>query len=291
MLLEIDQSRIGGSVHYADGDTKSATLVLDGDWLDLSEVVAEAPALPAMLAALGSGGEPAPVPAEGQSLVSAATRFLASVDADGYWHIHGRSDDTIKVAGRRVGPAEIESALVTNPAIAEAAVIGVPDDERGSRVVAFVTLREGVALKDNDAIEAVARLVGKAMVPSEIITVASLPKTKNGKIMRRAIRARHLGEAPEDLSGKLKDMIDKLKMAPTASFDSLFVDTQVAMHRDLLVLFSDYAGSGENPALSGVATGSGSAIVASENARAIPQNKVRIASPRSIRWFCSRDVK
>jgi putative membrane protein len=56
-------------------------------------------------------------------------------------------------------------------------------------------------------------------------------------------------EAPEDLTGKLKDMIDKLKMAPTASFDSLFVDTQVAMHRDLLVLFTDYAGSGENPAL------------------------------------------
>lgn len=56
-------------------------------------------------------------------------------------------------------------------------------------------------------------------------------------------------EAPEDLTGKLKDMIDKLKMAPTASFDSLFVDTQVAMHRDMLVLFSDYAGSGENPAL------------------------------------------
>ena len=68
---------------------------------------------------------------------------LASVDADGYWHIHGRSDDTIKVAGRRVGPAEIESALVTHPQVAEAAVIGVPDPDKGPRIVAFVTLKGG----------------------------------------------------------------------------------------------------------------------------------------------------
>ena len=67
---------------------------------------------------------------------------LASVDGDGYWRIHGRSDDTIKIAGRRVGPAEIEAALVTLPAVAEAAVIGVPDAEKGSRIVAFVTLRQ-----------------------------------------------------------------------------------------------------------------------------------------------------
>jgi putative membrane protein len=66
---------------------------------------------------------------------------------------------------------------------------------------------------------------------------------------RQAASETAVKEVPEELQGKLKDMLDRLKMAPTASFDSLFVDTQVAMHRDLLVLFSDYAGSGENPAL------------------------------------------
>ena len=126
---------------------------------------------------------------------------LASIDADGYWHIHGRSDDTIKVAGRRIGPAEIESALVTDPQIAEAAVIGVPDPDKGSRIVAFVTLKPGVAEFDpKQAGASVTRLVGKAMVPSEIIRVAALPKTKNGKIMRRAIRAQFLGEPAGDMS-------------------------------------------------------------------------------------------
>jgi acetyl-CoA synthetase len=126
---------------------------------------------------------------------------LASIDADGYWHIHGRSDDTIKVAGRRVGPAEIESALVTVPTVAEAAAIGVPDDAKGQRIVAFVSLKAGATTIDiEDATSAVARLVGKAMAPSEIIVVAALPKTKNGKIMRRAIRARFLGEPAGDMS-------------------------------------------------------------------------------------------
>lgn len=125
---------------------------------------------------------------------------LASIDRDGYWHIHGRSDDTIKVAGRRVGPAEIESALVTHPEIAEAAVIGVPDPDKGSRIVAFVTPKGSPDIDRRGASEAVTRLVGKAMVPSELIVVAGLPKTKNGKIMRRAIRARFLGEPAGDMS-------------------------------------------------------------------------------------------
>jgi acetyl-CoA synthetase len=126
---------------------------------------------------------------------------LASVDAHGYWHIHGRSDDTIKVAGRRVGPAEIESAIVTHPQIAEAAVIGVPDPDKGSRIVAFVTLRPDAGAFDAAGAEAaVTRLVGKAMVPSAMLVVPGLPKTKNGKIMRRAIRARHLGDPVGDMS-------------------------------------------------------------------------------------------
>lgn len=126
---------------------------------------------------------------------------LASVDADGYWHIHGRSDDTIKVAGRRIGPAEIESALVGHSQVAEAAVIGVPHPDKGSVVVAFVTLRPGAGPLDLAGAEAaVARLAGKAMVPAQILVVAGLPKTRNGKIMRRAIRARFLGDPAGDLS-------------------------------------------------------------------------------------------
>ena len=141
---------------------------------------------------------------------------LASVDADGYWHIHGRSDDTIKVAGRRVGPAEIESAIVTHPQVAEAAVIGVPDPDKGSRIVAFVTLREGAGVLDAAAAErAVTQLVGKAMVPSAMIVVPGLPKTKNGKIMRRAIRARFLGEPAGDMSAL--DAATPLDLIPVQS--------------------------------------------------------------------------
>lgn len=126
---------------------------------------------------------------------------LCSVGAHGHWQIHGRSDDTIKVSGRRIGPAEIESALVGNPQVAEAAVIGVPDADRGQRIVAFVTLRPDVAsLDDKTAAQSVIHAVGKAMAPSAIIAVEGLPKTKNGKIMRRAIRARYLGEPAGDMS-------------------------------------------------------------------------------------------
>jgi acetyl-CoA synthetase len=138
---------------------------------------------------------------------------LASVGADGYWRIHGRSDDTLKIAGRRVGPAEIESALVTLASVAEAAVVGVPDSAKGQRIVAFVTLKVGEAAFDQrDAADAVQRLVGKAMVPSEILVVRGLPKTKNGKIMRRAIRARFLEESTGDLSAL--DALTPLDLIP-----------------------------------------------------------------------------
>jgi acetyl-CoA synthetase len=126
---------------------------------------------------------------------------LASVDADGYWHIHGRSDDTLKISGRRVGPSEIESALVAQPGIAEAAVVGVPDEMKGQQVVAFVVGRPGAAPLESQAlIGAVAKAIGKAMAPAEVHFVTGLPKTRNGKIMRRAIRARYLGEKLGDLS-------------------------------------------------------------------------------------------
>lgn len=140
---------------------------------------------------------------------------LASVDADGFWHIHGRSDDTIKVAGRRIGPAEIESALVADPQIAEAAVIGVPDLAKGSRIVAFVMLKSPGEFDPAKASESVTRLVGKATVPSEIVAVEGLPKTKNGKIMRRAIRARYLGEQAGDMSAL--DAATPLELIPVRS--------------------------------------------------------------------------
>lgn len=123
---------------------------------------------------------------------------LASVDDRGTWRIHGRSDDTIKVSGRRVGPAEIEAALLRDPRIAEAAVIGVPDERRGQRVVAFVVPRHQGA-EAGDLTATAVDHVGRAFAPV-LHVVTTLPKTKNGKIMRRAIRARHLGEPAGDLS-------------------------------------------------------------------------------------------
>lgn len=125
---------------------------------------------------------------------------LASVDSQGFWHIHGRSDDTLKIGGRRVGPAEIESALVAQPGVAEAAVIGAPDALKGQTAVAFVLARPGATLMGTQIAQGLIEKIGKGMLPSRIHIVTSLPKTKNGKIMRRAIRARYLGEPAGDLS-------------------------------------------------------------------------------------------
>jgi acetyl-CoA synthetase len=122
---------------------------------------------------------------------------LASVDEHGTWRVHGRSDDTIKVSGRRVGPAEIEAALLKDRRITEAAVVGIPDVQRGQRVVAFVVVRADVDQTDLRT-EAV-RNVGRSFAPT-VHVVPTIPKTKNGKIMRRAIRAQHLGTPAGDLS-------------------------------------------------------------------------------------------
>ncbi|WP_028266078.1 AMP-binding protein [Arthrobacter sp. MA-N2] len=123
---------------------------------------------------------------------------LASVEAGPGWRLFGRSDDTIKVSGRRVGPAEIEAALLKDPRIVDAAAIGAPDQQRGQRVVAFAVVRDG----DYDPAELLATAehnVGRAFAP-RLHFVATVPKTKNGKIMRRAIRARYLGTPQGDLS-------------------------------------------------------------------------------------------
>jgi acetyl-CoA synthetase len=123
---------------------------------------------------------------------------LASVDESGNWLLYGRSDDTMKVSGRRVGSAEIESSLLQDSRIAEAAVIGAPDELRGQRIVAFVvpTLQDADL---DDISQTATRNVGRSFAPT-VIFVKSLPKTKNGKIMRRTIRSRYLGLPTGDLS-------------------------------------------------------------------------------------------
>ena len=122
---------------------------------------------------------------------------FAAIDADGQWFILGRSDDTIKVAGKRLGPAEVESLLNASPDVLESAAIGVPDDVKGQALVAFVVLADGCEASDEVRRQLVDRAVaglGKALKPKAILFAISLPKTRNGKVMRRLIRAAYLGD-------------------------------------------------------------------------------------------------
>jgi acetyl-CoA synthetase len=127
----------------------------------------------------------------------------AQIDDDGYWYILGRSDDTIKVAGKRLGPAEVESAAVSHPAVKEAAAIGVPDELKGESVVVFAVLRPQHEPSDDlraGIASAIVEQLGKSLAPKKVLFVSDLPKTRNAKIMRRVIRARYLGEAQGDIS-------------------------------------------------------------------------------------------
>ena len=127
----------------------------------------------------------------------------ASVDEDGYWYLHGRSDDTLNIAGKRIGPAEYESAAVDHAAVVECAAIGVPDEVKGTAVWCFCILRPGAEPTDELALEikqAIAKELGKAFSPSQIKFVEELPKTRSAKILRRAIRAKVVGEDPGDMS-------------------------------------------------------------------------------------------
>ena len=127
----------------------------------------------------------------------------ASVDEDGYWFLHGRSDDTMNIAGKRLGPAEVESALINHAAVAESAAVGIPDRIKGEGVWCFVVTKPGYEQDSRLAAE-LARVViehlGKAFKPSRIVFVDELPKTRSAKIVRRAIRAAVLGQDPGDLS-------------------------------------------------------------------------------------------
>ncbi|MFQ5400773.1 MAG: AMP-binding protein [Anaerolineae bacterium] len=128
---------------------------------------------------------------------------FAAIDEDGMWYILGRSDDTIKVAGKRLGPAEVESVLVNHPAVSEAAAIGVPDPVKGSAVVCFCVLVPGEEPSDElraDLRAKVAMEMGKPLQPKELWFVSDIPKTRNAKVMRRILRSAYLGEDPGDTS-------------------------------------------------------------------------------------------
>lgn len=121
----------------------------------------------------------------------------AQIDRDGHWHILGRSDDTIKVAGKRVGPAEIESVLVSHPCVGEAAVVGIPHDLKGSVAIAFcVPSARSEPGPDlcSELQQLVAKELGKPLCPEEVFLVSDLPRTRNAKIMRRVIRSAYLNE-------------------------------------------------------------------------------------------------
>lgn len=124
----------------------------------------------------------------------------ATIDEDGSWFLQGRADDTLNIAGKRVGPAEIESALIESGLVTEAAAVGVPDELKGEAVVAFAVLKPDVEPGDDlrhQLIESVADRMGKHGRPKTVLFVADLPKTRSAKILRRVIRAKYLGE--EDL--------------------------------------------------------------------------------------------
>ena len=128
---------------------------------------------------------------------------FAAIDGDGLWYILGRSDDTIKIAGKRLGPAEVESILVRHNDIVEAAAIGVPHEVKGSELILFAVTRPGLSPTDalrQELIKMVIAEMGKALAPKAILFVSDLPKTRNAKVMRRLIRSAYLGLELGDIS-------------------------------------------------------------------------------------------
>ena len=131
------------------------------------------------------------------------TGDLARRDPDGYFWFIGRADDVIKSAGHLIGPFEVESALMEHPAVAEAGVIGKPDETVGEMVKAFVSLKAGFEASESLRMELLGharKRLGAAVAPKEIDFLASLPRTRSGKIMRRLLKARELGLPEGDIS-------------------------------------------------------------------------------------------
>jgi acetyl-CoA synthetase len=122
----------------------------------------------------------------------------ARIDDDGFWYIEGRSDDTLKVAGKRVGPAEVESAATAHAAVLEAAAVGVPHEQKGEVIVVFAVLRPGREPSEvlaKEIADKVAQVLGRPLRPEAVRFVPELPKTRNAKILRRVIRGAYLGKA------------------------------------------------------------------------------------------------
>jgi len=122
----------------------------------------------------------------------------AKVDEDGQWFLFGRTDDTLKVAGKRVGPGEIEEALTAHASVSEAAAIGVPDEIKGTAIVGFVVTRGDAT--EAELIAHVAHRLGKPLAPKNVFVIPALPKTRSGKIVRAAITRAFLGQPLGDLT-------------------------------------------------------------------------------------------
>lgn len=146
---------------------------------------------------------------------------FASRDADGHWYIYGRSDDTMKIAGKRTGPAEIESLLLASGKLGEAAAVAVPDPVKGSALVLVCTLRPGVqatAELEAELSQLVAHGLGTPFRPKQVLFVSDLPKTRNMKIMRRVIRAACLGGDAGDLSSLVNpEAVNELRALAAAA--------------------------------------------------------------------------
>jgi acetyl-CoA synthetase len=143
----------------------------------------------------------------------------AAIDADGLWYLVGRSDDVIKVAGKRLGPAEVETILIKHPAVLESAAVGVPDETKGEALVCFCILKPnfepGEALR-SELRTRVANELGRPLAPKEVIFVHDLPRTRNGKIMRRVVRAVYLDKDPGDLTAlENPGVVEEIKQART----------------------------------------------------------------------------
>jgi len=129
---------------------------------------------------------------------------FASVSDDGQWFLHGRSDDTIKLAGKRLGPAEVETVVVAHPSVLEAAAVGVPDELKGQALWVFVVVGPDATADDAlraEIIACVTNALGPSFKPAAVRFTRALPKTRSAKVLRRAIRSIVTGDAPGDLSG------------------------------------------------------------------------------------------
>jgi acetyl-CoA synthetase len=138
---------------------------------------------------------------------------LASRDKDGHWYLHGRSDDTIKVSGKRVGPSELESVVVKSGKVKEVAAVGIPDKSKGSKIIlSIVPLAEKDELKADFFADLIIKDLGKSFKPDKIIFVKDLPKTRNMKIMRRVIKSCLTNEDPGDVSTLLNpESVEEIK--------------------------------------------------------------------------------